>query len=122
MAMRNTDCYMPIEMLDLIAAADEQSYRAMLAVPLFARSQTPGKIVDFMIGFGYSVRITEDYIEWFLNGDSHRVDGPAIEFEGGDKEWYLNDELHRIDSPAIEYANGDKIWCLSGTKRVDGRL
>jgi hypothetical protein len=32
----------------------------------------------------------------------------------GDKEWYLNGDLHREDGPAIELANGDKEWYLNG--------
>jgi hypothetical protein len=27
---------------------------------------------------------------WYLNGQQHRVDGPAIEYADGTKEWYLN--------------------------------
>ena len=30
--------------------------------------------------------------EWYLNGDLHREDGPALELASGDKWWYLNDE------------------------------
>jgi hypothetical protein len=134
MAVYNTDCYMPLEMLDLIAAVDEQSYRAILAIPLFARSLTPGKVVDFMIGFGYSVRITKSYIEWYLNGYSHRVGGPAMEYTDGYKAWYLNGKLHRQarrhlnlnskcepDGPAVECANGHKEWWKDGKRhRVDG--
>ena len=29
---------------------------------------------------------------WYLNGKRHREDGPAIEWEDGDKEWSLNDK------------------------------
>jgi len=29
---------------------------------------------------------------WFLNGELHRVDGPAIEFANGSKEWWINGE------------------------------
>jgi len=29
---------------------------------------------------------------WFLNGERHREDGPAIEYADGDKYWYLNGE------------------------------
>ncbi len=29
---------------------------------------------------------------WFLNGERHRTDGPAVEFKDGTKLWYLNDE------------------------------
>jgi len=27
---------------------------------------------------------------WYLNGQRHREDGPAIEYESGYKEWYIN--------------------------------
>jgi hypothetical protein len=76
-----------LEMLYVIAAVDEQSYKAMLAVPLFARSLTPDKVVDFMIAFGYSVEITKNHIGWYLNGKRHR---PALEWANGYKRWYLN--------------------------------
>ena len=33
----------------------------------------------------------------------------------GSKCWYLNGELHRVDGPAVEYANGDKYWYLNGS-------
>ena len=32
----------------------------------------------------------------------------------GDKYWFLNGELHRVDGPAIERANGNKEWWLKG--------
>ena len=32
----------------------------------------------------------------------------------GDKVWYLNGNFHREDGPAIEWANGDKSWYLNG--------
>ena len=51
---------------------------------------------------------------WWLNGKLHREDGPAKEWANGDKYWYLNDKLHREDGPAIECANGDKCWYLNG--------
>ena len=58
---------------------------------------------------------------WFLNGERHREDGPAIEWSDGEKHWYLNDKLHREDGPAIEYPNGTKCWYLNGKKhREDG--
>jgi hypothetical protein len=30
---------------------------------------------------------------WYLNGELHREDGPAIEYAGGTKEWYLNGKV-----------------------------
>jgi hypothetical protein len=51
---------------------------------------------------------------WWLNGELHRVDGPAIEWHYGTKEWYLNGDLHREDGPAVIYPDGTKLWCLNG--------
>ena len=50
---------------------------------------------------------------WWLNGERHRTDGPAIEWYNGSKEWYLNGELHRTDGPAIEGSDGTKVWRLN---------
>ena len=50
---------------------------------------------------------------WFLNGERHRVDGPAVERSNGDKWWFLNGKRHRMDGPAVEYFNGDKVWWLN---------
>jgi len=47
---------------------------------------------------------------WYLNGERHREDGPALETAAGGKAWYLNGKLHREDGPAIEYANGHCVW------------
>ena len=74
---------------------------------------------------------------WYLNGQLHRVDGPAVERPNGSEEWWLNDrrhrengpavieatgttswyldgKLHREDGPAVEYADGSKCWYLDG--------
>lgn len=51
---------------------------------------------------------------WFQNGLLHRVDRPAIEKTNGTKKWYKNGQLHREDDPACEYANGDKLWYVDG--------
>ena len=56
---------------------------------------------------------------WFLNGNFHREDGPAIIFPSGTKKWLLNGELHREDGPAIEWANGYKEWYLRGLRYSD---
>ena len=54
---------------------------------------------------------------WYLNGNRHREDGPAVEYANGDKYWHLNGKFHREDGPAAEYANGDKIWYLNGRRQ-----
>jgi hypothetical protein len=70
----------------------------------------------------YTVKVENDGTKWwFLNGQYHREDGPAIEYPDGTKSWYLNGQLHRVDGPAIEYASGTKWWCLNGQRhRTDG--
>ena len=50
---------------------------------------------------------------WYLNGQRHRIDGPAIEWADGTKEWYLNGKRHRTDGPAWEWV-GSKEWYING--------
>ena len=59
--------------------------------------------------------------EWYMDGNLHRVDGPAIERADGPKQWYFNGKRHRVDGPAWECANGEKQWFVDGKRhRVDG--
>ena len=53
---------------------------------------------------------------WYLNGELHREDGPAIEGANGDKYWWLNGKRHREDGPAAEEAHGYKSWYLNDKK------
>ena len=55
--------------------------------------------------------------EWRLpNGDLHRIDGPAREYDSGTKSWHLNGKLHREDGPTVDFFDGDKYWYLNGKK------
>ena len=47
----------------------------------------------------YEVRVTQEGTKfWYLNGELHREDGPAVEYEDGTKKWYLNgDEVTEQD-------------------------
>jgi hypothetical protein len=124
---------LPLEIIYALASTDVAVYRALLALPRFARSLGPGAVVDFMIAFGYTVKITADYIEWFLNGRRHRIDGPAVVWMNGYKFWYRFGKLHRspdnsdLDSvggqsvgPAVE-CDACKEWWLDGKQhRIDG--
>jgi hypothetical protein len=41
----------------------------------------------------YTVKVYNNNTKfWYLNGERHREDGPAMEFEDGTKFWYLNGE------------------------------
>ena len=58
---------------------------------------------------------------WWLNGNRHRTDGPAVEWPNGTKEWWLNGKRHRTDGPAVEWSTGSKAWYLNGEHhRTDG--
>ena len=48
------------------------------------------------------------------SGQLHRTDGPAVEWNNGDKWWYIDGLRHREDGPAIEYSYGGKRWYLNG--------
>jgi hypothetical protein len=52
--------------------------------------------------------------EWYINGKLHREDGPAVIYPDGTKKWYLNDEFHREDGPAIIWPDGTQRWYLNG--------
>ena len=70
----------------------------------------------------YEVRVYADGDKhWYLNGELHREDGPAIEWTDGSKFWFFNGKRHREDGPAVEWADGSKSWYLNGEPhREDG--
>jgi len=60
-------------------------------------------------------------IEWRLNGELHREDGPAVTAPSGYKAWWLNGKIHREDGPAYIGTKGTKAWWLNGKRhRTDG--
>lgn len=75
-------------------------------------------------GIFYKVQIESRPIgrvqKWSELGDpietTHRIDGPAVISDKGDKFWYYQGKLHRDDGPAVEYAHGGKQWFLFGKK------
>ena len=67
------------------------------------------------LGNGAECRIYDNGTKhWFLNGELHRADGPAIEWASGGKVWLLNGKWHRTDGPAVEWPSGNKSWCING--------
>jgi hypothetical protein len=51
---------------------------------------------------------------WYLHGQRHRVDGPAVEYTDGSKSWYINGQRHRVDGPAVDHVGKIKEWWLNG--------
>jgi hypothetical protein len=112
---------LPVELLRVIAGVDIQTYRSMLALPPFVRSLDPGTITDFMINFGFGIKITHTYIKWTRDGVAHRNDGPAMIYSDGIQCWYRRGEFHRVGGPAIVCADGMQFWYQHGNfHRDDG--
>jgi hypothetical protein len=49
----------------------------------------------------------------YLTGILHREDGPAW-IEELNKQWWVDDRPHRINGPAIEYLGGENEWWING--------
>ena len=56
---------------------------------------------------------------WYQNGQRHRVDGPAVEYADGHREWWQHGRLHRLDGPAVEYPNGRRDWFINGNELTE---
>jgi len=69
----------------------------------------------------YKVTVENDgTTRWFnLEGQLHREDGAAVEWEDGYKAWYKNGELHREDGPAVERSDGSKVWWLNDVRYTE---
>ena len=68
----------------------------------------------------YTVKVHNNGIKcWYLNGNLHREDGPAVEYGNGDRYWYIDGKYHREDGPACEYINGGKFWYINGKKLTE---
>lgn len=53
-------------------------------------------------------------IEYYLNGQLHREDGPATTRANGEQYWYLNGQLHREDGPAVINSVTSNKYYLNG--------
>jgi len=63
----------------------------------------------------YTVIVRKNSTRWYnLEGQLHRVDGPAVEYADGNKLYYINGELHREDGPSIEHVDGSKSYYIKG--------
>jgi hypothetical protein len=47
------------------------------------------------------------------HGHLHCIDGPAIEFSNGIKQWWINGNIHRLDGPAFITPAYD-VWYING--------
>lgn len=111
---------LPVDVYHTIAVESEGAYRAMLAIPQFAREITASRRVDYMIHFGHAVKIARGKIVWTRHGKPHRLDGPAVEGVYG-CVWKVNGAVHRVGGPAVVLSDGYREWRINGQlHREDG--
>jgi hypothetical protein len=59
--------------------------------------------------------------EYYLDGQCHRVGGPAVVHGDGSREWIEKGKRHRLNAPAFVYADGSEEWWQDGKEhREDG--
>ena len=64
---------------------------------------------------GYDeVRKTGRDQSFWLDGQLHRTDGPALVTAEGDEHWYVEGRRHRADGPAIVTRNGAELFFVDG--------
>ena len=68
-----------------------------------------------LIGYNIPYEIHNEMSSaWYLNGNLHREDGPAIIWADGTKIWYKNGLRHREDGPAVDTVYGNQQWFING--------
>ena len=68
---------------------------------------------------GPAVIMSSGVEKWYRHGHLHREGGPAIFRPGHSSRWYIDGELHRTDGPAIERADGWREWWFHGRRHRD---
>lgn len=53
---------------------------------------------------------------WRLNGQLHRLNGPASTSVWGYYAYWVNNRRHRIDGPAILHINGSVEYWINGRR------
>jgi hypothetical protein len=56
----------------------------------------------------------EGHVFWTLNGQRHRIGGPAVDWYDSADWWMQYGELHRTDGPAAYGPYTANKWCLRG--------
>jgi hypothetical protein len=70
----------------------------------------------------YMITLSNGGRAWYINGQLHREDGPAIERPDGTRAWFAHGQLHRSDSPAVEYPDGTCEWYINGQQVDEGTV
>ena len=59
---------------------------------------------------------------WYQNGQRHRTDGPAVERFDRYREWWQHGQRHRTDGPAVVGSNGHKAWFINGEEMTEAEF
>ena len=78
--------------------------------------------ITYTIGFdiphndyGPAIKYINGREEYIVNGDYHRIGGPAIVDDNAYNKWYIRGELHsQNDEPCSSYPDGRKEWRYFG--------
>ncbi len=103
-----------------IASVSPATWHALGADPEFGRFaiSDPGRAL-FLATF--TVITTADGVEYRVNGQLHRIGGPAVARPDGYIAWHERDQLHRVGGPAWTWPDGYTAWYERGQlHRVDG--
>jgi hypothetical protein len=72
-----------------------------------------GRIREITLRNGKLHKVKKDRSTEFWWGNFlHQIDGPAI--DGTTKKWYVKGNLHRWDGPAVIHSTGVQEWWLNG--------
>lgn len=72
---------------------------------------------------GFDEVVTDDAgtVRYLLDGQPHRIGGPAVIHIDGTEEWYFEGALHRDgDQPAVISSTGEREWRRFGQLHRDG--
>lgn len=98
---------LPPEMILEIAKKDIDAWKSLsVAYPDVCTTELFES--NFLTVVRYEYRI-----EYRLDGELHRRDGPAIIWSNGREEWYQYGRLHRDNGPAITWSNGTQEWWIN---------
>lgn len=127
---------LPLELYALLIGDDIELYKVLRQIKFFRNRLTASVIADYMIRFGYRIRIFPEKIEWryknvicridgevksskgtithMFKSKPHREDGPAVIEMDGTIRYYEYGQLHNLYGPAVIKADGTKIYSIRG--------
>jgi len=87
----------------------QKTYGNRMAMPELSEQERNWYILK-----GYEIIESHGTRHYQLNSESHREDGPAIEWSSGARFWFQYNFLHREDGPAVIHSDGSYTWYLHG--------